>query len=127
MKYISAKEILIIHSEIIDQTGGTHGVRDNHLLASTAERAKNSFGNKELFPDVFQKAGAYLHSLAMFHVFIDGNKRTAIACAVFFLEKNGYDFNAGNKEIERFMLKVVTKKLEIIEIAKWLRKHSSHN
>ncbi len=124
MRYITAGEILIIHSEIIDQTGGAHGVRDNHLLASSAERAKSSFGGRELFPDVFEKAGAYFHSLAMFHVFIDGNKRTAIACAARFLDLNGYELDAINKELENFVLWVVTKKLEIPEIALWFKKHS---
>lgn len=100
MKYLTAEEILIIHSEIIDQTGGTHGVRDNNLLASSAERARHSFGGEELFPDVFTKAAAYFHSLAMFHVFIDGNKRTAIASAARFLYMNGYELEVTNRQME---------------------------
>ena len=124
MRYLTAEEILIIHSEIIDQTGGAHGVRDNHLLFSSIERAKTSFGGRELFPSIFEKAAAYFHSLAMFHVFIDGNKRTAIACAARFLDLNNYELEMTNKGVESFVLKAVVQKLEITEIARWFGKHS---
>jgi death-on-curing protein len=124
MKYLTAEEILIIHSEIIDHTGGAHGVRDNHLLASSAERARHSFAGQEMFPDIFEKAGAYFHSLAMFHVFIVGNKRTAIAATARFLDINGYELYVTNKELEKFVLGAVTRKLEIDAIARWLKKHT---
>ena len=115
---------MIIHSEMIDQTGGAHGVRDNHLLASVAERPRHSFGGQEVFPDVFTKAAAYFHSLAMFHVFVDGNKRTAIASAARFLDFNGYELEVTNRQIENFVLRAVVKKLEVENIALWFRKHS---
>lgn len=124
MKYLSAEEILIIHSEIIDRTGGLHGVREVGLLQSSAERAKTSFGGHELYKSVFEKAGAYMHSLAMYHVFLDGNKRTAIAAAARFLDLNNYELTASNKEIENFAIRVVTKRLEISDISTWLKKHS---
>ncbi len=124
MKYLTAEEILIIHSEIIDQTGGAHGVRDNHLLASGAERAQHSFDGHEMFPDIFTKAAAYFHSLAMFHIFIDGNKRTAIASTARFLDLNNYELQITDKQMENFVMRAVVKKLETEEIASWLKKHS---
>lgn len=124
MKYLSAEDILVIHSEIVDETGGLHGVRDVNLLDSAAHRARTSFGGRELYKTVFEKAAAYFHSLAMNHVFLDGNKRTAVTTAARFLDLNGYELQASNKELESFALRVVIKKLEIKEIAKWLKKHS---
>ncbi len=124
MKYLSAEEILIIHAAILDETGGLHGVRDVNLLDSAAHRARVSFVRRELYKTVFEKAAAYLHSLAMNHVFLDGNKRTSIASSARFLDLNKYVLEADNKEIERFVLSVVIEKLEINDIAKWLKKHS---
>ena|SRR3989344_4395943 len=124
MKYLTAEEILIIHAEMIDQIGGLHGVREINLLQSAAHRAKTSYSGHELYKTVFDKAGAYLQSLAMYHVFLDGNKRTAIAASARFLDLNGYELEVSNKEMESFVLDVVVKKLEITEIAKWLKKHS---
>lgn len=124
MHYLSPEDILVIHSEIIDQTGGLHGVRDVHLLQSGVVRAKTSYAGHELYKSVFEKAGAYLHSLAMYHVFLDGNKRTAIACAARFLNLNGYELELSNRNMEKFVLKVVVEKIEIKQIAAWLKKNS---
>lgn len=124
MKYLTGEEILVLHSEIIDETGGSHGVRDSGLLISVIKRPKATFGGKELYGDVFKKASVYLDSLANFHIFTDGNKRTAIAAAARFLFLNGYELIAANKEVEIFALKVVVEKLSLGKIAAWLKKHS---
>lgn len=75
----------MIHAKIIDETGGAHGIREIGLLVSATERPKASFGGTELYPTLFPKAAAYLESLARYHVFVDGNKRTSIAASNRFL------------------------------------------
>ena len=124
MKYLSPQEILVIHSKIIDLTGGSHGMRDVGLLISLTERPKSSFGGKGSYKGVFEKAAVYLESLANYHVFTDGNKRTGIACTARFLSLNGFALNASNRDIEKFMVKLVTEKLELDMITKWIKKHS---
>lgn len=122
--YLTAEEVLIIHSMIIDETSGLHGVRDNNLFLSSLERPKTSYSGNELYKSIFEKAGAILHSFAMYHVFMDGNKRTAFVATARFLYLNGYDFCGSAKETEEFMIKVVVDKLEIEYIANWLEKNS---
>lgn len=124
MKYLSAEEILAIHSEIIDKTGGLHGIRDIGLLKSIAEKARMKFGGKELYRGVFKKAAVYLQSLVHYHIFIDGNKRTGIASAGRFLFINGCELIASNKKLESFVLKVAVKKFDLDIIAKWFKKYS---
>lgn len=124
MKYLSAEDILVIHARIIDLTGGLHGVRDVDLLAHSAEKPKARFGGKEQFRGVFRKTAVYLDSFARHQIFVDGNKRTAIAVAARFLFLNGYEFTASNEEAERFVLKVATDKLAIEVIADWFKKHT---
>lgn len=124
MNYLSAKEVLIIHSEIIDKTGGLHGLRDANLLVSAVERPKTSFGGKEVFNTVFEKAAACFESLAKYHVFVDGNKRTAIVASARFLHINDFELAATNEEVEDFVLKTIVKGLEVKEIATWFKKHS---
>jgi death on curing protein len=77
-----------------------------------------------LYPAIWDKAGCYLESLAKFHVFVDGNKRTAIAAAIRFLYLNGYRFKIENKGLEKFVIKIVVKNIGVPEIAIWLKKHS---
>ena len=124
MKYLSATDILAVHDRVIEETGGGLGVRDSHLLGSIAERPKTSFGGAEQFPDVSTKAAVYLESIATYHVFLDGNKRTAITAAGVFLALNGYETNFPLAESEVFMLAAAQRQKSLEEIATWLKKHS---
>lgn len=124
IQYISAEVVLIIHSEVIDATGGSHGVRDTHLLASIADKPRNAFGGNDLYVGVFKKAAVYLESVVNYHVFVDGNKRTGIAVCARFLFVNGYELNATNRSVELLALAIAEKKLDVEAIAAWLKEHS---
>lgn len=123
-RYLSAEAMLVLHSEIIDATGGSHGIRDIGLLAAIADKPKATFGGSDLYPDVFIKAAVYLESTVNYHVFIDGNKRTGIIACARFLYQNGYNLSATNKEMEKFVLSVAAEKLTVPTIATWIKKHT---
>ena len=108
---------------LIDATGGAYGVRDVGLLESIVARPKMKVFGNEIHKDVFTKSAIYLESIVRYHVFVDGNKRASITVAVRFLYINGYEFMATNKEVEKFVLKVVVQKPEINHITEWLKKH----
>ncbi len=124
MKYLTAEQVLFIHSRLIDETGGSHGIRDTGLLLSAVERPKSGFGEAELYPDIFIKSAALLESLIKNHPFIDGNKRTAITSASLFLQLNGHNVKASQKELERFTLKVAVGKVLLEDAAEWFRGHT---
>ena len=124
MKYLKAEDILVIHSEIIDQTGGLHGVRDSVLFASIIEKSKLRFDGKDLYKGVFKKAAVYLESLVHYHVFLDGNKRTGAVSTARFLFINGCELVATSKDFENFVMKVTVEKLDLEIISAWLKKHS---
>ena len=123
MRYLAGEEVLYIHSEIIDKTGGSHGVRDAGLFASIIEKPKMKFGGEELYGGIFTKAAVYFEAFARYHVFVDGNKRTAVAASARFLALNGHELAATNKDIEIFAVRVVVEKLDFPAIAGWLEKH----
>lgn len=114
----------MVHSMIIDETGGRHGVRDYNTILSLEGLPKQKIFGKELYPDIYIKVAVYARTIIMNHPFIDGNKRTGTTAAVVFLEHNGYSLFAKEGEIEKFALKVVTEKLSLEIIADWFRKHS---
>lgn len=124
MKYLSAGDILQIHSMIIDETGGLHGVRDYHAILSLESTPKQKVFGKELYPTIFLKAAVYIRNLIMSHSFVDGNKRTGMTSASVFLENNGYIITVKKGEIERFVLRVINEKLDLDIIAAWLKKNS---
>lgn len=123
MRYLTAEQALFIHSRIIDETGGAHGVRDVGLLQSAVSRPRATFGGHDLYPDMISKAAALMESLARNHPFLDGNKRTAIAAMGVFLSINGLRLETTQKELERFALNTAVKKLSNEEAAAWLKKH----
>ena len=124
MRYISADDIVFIHDVIIVETGGALGVREPGLLLSIAEKPKTRFGTYDLYPDVYVKAASLYESICNYHVFIDGNKRTAVLTMYRFLFLNGCILVADNKTIEEYTLYIVNNKPDITEIAKWIKKHS---
>lgn len=124
MNYLLAEEILAIHDRVIVATGGIKGVRDVGLLYSIAERPKMAMMGREFYPDIFTKASAYLEAIATYHVFADGNKRTAIAVTHYFLRDNGYLLQPSIEQAYRFMIAVAVKKKTMKHIATWLKKHA---
>lgn len=112
---------------LIDEYGGSHGVRDRNLLASLRQLpAQTAFG-KNLYPTLFLKSALYVRNIITSHPFLDGNKRNGITCAAIFLENNGYVFDAKVGELEKYAVLIAREKPELEEIAEWLKKHSKRN
>lgn len=124
MRYLTREQILLIHSLIIDETSGSHGVRDLHAILSLEKSPTQSVFGKELYPTIFEKAALYLRDIIMNHPFVDGNKRTGVTAASVFLEDNGYEIIANEGEFEALALRIVSERLEIATIAQWFKTHS---
>ena len=124
MRYLSYDEILFIHSVVVDETGGSHGVRDQGALLALEALPKQSAFGKEMYPTVFEKAALYIRNIIFSHPFIDGNKRSAMTSAAVFLEDNGYHIVVNKGEIEAFALSVIADHLELANIAALLQKNS---
>lgn len=124
MRYLTFQQILLIHSMLIDEYGGSHGIRERGLLLSAEELPKQKAFGEELYTTVFIKAAVYARNIIMSHPFVDGNKRTGMTAAIVFLENNDHMFLAKTGEIEKFALKIIEDKLDLVAIAAWLKKHS---
>lgn len=124
MNYLTPEQVLFLHARLIEETGGSHGVRDIGLLLSALGRSQASFEESDLYPDVFSKAAALMDSLIRNHPFLDGNKRTGVMAAGLFLLRNGYRLNASNASLESLALDIAQSKVAIEEMATWLRENS---
>ena len=56
MKKLTREQILMLHAQLINQTGGSNGVRDYSLLESAIESPFQSFDGEELYPTIQSKA-----------------------------------------------------------------------
>jgi len=74
---------------VLKAHGGSPGVRDQALLESAVAAPQATFAGEPLMKDGLEIAAAYLFYLCRNHAFVDGNKRTALASCLVFLESNG--------------------------------------
>ncbi|MEM7333724.1 MAG: type II toxin-antitoxin system death-on-curing family toxin [Chloroflexota bacterium] len=125
IRYLSAQEILFIHSRLIATTGGEHGIRDLSLLESAVARPMATFDGRDLYPDIFTKAAALMSSLAQNHPFVDGNKRTAITSSAMFLRRNNLSLEVDNPSLTQFTFDVVNKKPPLDQIATWFEANTT--
>jgi death-on-curing protein len=125
MKFLTSEQVLFIHSRLVAETGGSHGVRDLGLLESAVARPRASFDGKELYPDLFPKTAALMDSLIINHPFVDGNKRTGVTAAGLFLRINGWKLTAAPEDLEASTLRVATGGMEVADLAGWLHDNTS--
>lgn len=124
MNYLTPEQVLFIHSRVIAETGGIHGVRDLGLLESAVARPQATFDGKELYADVFIKAAALMDSLVNNHPFADGNKRTGVMSAGLFLLINEYKLKSSSAGMVDITMRVAMKKVTIEKLAQWMKKNS---
>lgn len=86
---LTASQIIKLHEQLIQQTGGSHGIRDMGLLESAIEAQFQSFGEHELYPSVQAKAARLGYGLIKNHAMIDGNKRIGAHAMLVLLALNG--------------------------------------
>jgi len=124
VRTLSAEAIRRLHDIVIRETGGLSGVLNEESLLSAAKRPQTGFGDFERFPTLYDKAAALAEAIINFHVFRDGNKRTALLAASAMLQLNGmYVDSPYTKEVQ-MMLAVAAKRVTVSELAEWLRVHS---
>ena len=101
-------------------TGGDTFVRDLHLLQSAVKRPAMVVFGQEQFPTLLDKAAALMHSLAAHHLFVDGNKRTAMQATRIFLERNGCTVTWEPDEVQAYLLEAVQRRDSVQTVAAWL-------
>lgn len=117
--YPSLQEALALHEALLARFGGTPGVRDLGALESALHRPRSGY-----YQRLAEQAAALLHSLAMNHAFVDGNKRVAFALTAVFLRINGYRLVVSADAAERFLVEeVIVARAGIAVIEPWLARH----
>lgn len=121
---MSEKEVLEIHSILIERFGGSSGVRDKELLDSALNRPYQTFDGQELYPRPIDKAAAILESIIKNHPFVDGNKRTGYVLSRLLLMNEQLDIRAGQEQRYQFVISVSTGQLSFVQIKEWLEKNT---
>ena len=125
MKKLSKKQILMLHTQLIQQTGGSEGVRDYNLRDSALETPFQSFGGDELYPTIQAKAARLGYGLIKNHCMIDGNKRIGTHAMLVFLALNGIELKYMQNELYETILDVAAGKIEYEDLLQWVLDHQN--
>lgn len=124
MKFLTIEEVYFLHELALERAGGRSGIRDFSLIHSAISRPQATFGGEDLYPTVWLKAAALVHSLILNHPFEDGNKRTGFFAVNAFLQNNRIKLLFTKEEAINFCLRVEDKSFHLEEISSWLEAHA---
>lgn len=123
---LDPKLINHIHDKVIMVSGGLPGLAKDKSLEGALNRIDTHI-NYDGINDLFEIAALYTKVIAQGHVFNDGNKRTAFICTYIFLGLNHYLLTISYENAVETMVNIAEKKLNLKEIAEWLKINSRKN
>ncbi len=124
LKHLTVEAVKATHGEVLAAHGGATGIRDQALLESAVAAPQATMMGQPVISGPLEIAAAYLFYICGNHPFLDGNKRTALAACLVFLEENRLLPNSKLpiNDWEQFVLDVASSKITRDETTRRLRK-----
>ena len=104
MKILTKEQILLLHSQLVKEFGGSLDIRDDSLLESAINTPFQTYGGEELYPTLLDKASRLCFGLVKNHPFVDGNKRIGTHAMLVFLAINDIDLKYTDTELIELIL-----------------------
>lgn len=123
MIWLSREQILYLHSELIQATGGLDGLRDDNLLQSALSSPMQTYDDTELFPTLIDKAVRLACGLTQNHPFIDGNKRIGAHAMLVVLALNGISLTYTQTELSDIFLQLASGQIDYEKLREWVYSH----
>ena len=120
MKRLNQEQILMLHSQLVEQTGGTNGIREYNLLESAIETPFQAFAGEELYPTIREKGTRLGYGLIKNHCMLDGNKRIGTHAMLTFLALNGIELKYTQKELYEMVLAVASGSMQYEDMLQWV-------
>ena len=120
---LSKAQIIIIHEQLIKETGGASGLRDEGMLESALNIPFQTFGGKDLYPSLQQKAARLCFGLVKNHPFVDGNKRIGAHAMLVFLVLNGVELQHSQEELSDIILQAAAGEIGTEDLLNWILLH----
>lgn len=114
---------MLLHDDLISQTGGTRGIRDKGLFDSAVHAPFQSFGGSDLYPSLLEKAARLGYGLIKNHPFIDGNKRIGTHAMLVFLAVNHVFLEYEDSELTETILEIASGTKNEKQLLFWLQNH----
>ena len=123
MIWISAEDVILIHSRVIEGSGGLDGLRDRDGLEAAVSAPMQTFDGKQLYPTDLEKIARLGFGLASNHAFVDGNKRIGAMMTQLLLKWNGYDLTLHTGELADMFIAIADGTAKEKDLLDWISKH----
>lgn len=123
MIILSKSQLLLLHSQLIAETGGIDGLRDEGMLESALHAPFQSFAGEEVCPSLQQKTARLCFGLVKNHPFIDGNKRIGAHAMFVFLALNGIELEYTQDELSGMILSLAAGDSAQDDLLQWVIRH----
>jgi len=118
--------IELIHTMYSNFASDVFAQPKDESFHSSINQIAQSFGGVDLYPTIEEKGANLLYFITKNHSFVDGNKRIAAACFLFFMEKNNALYRIdgtpiiSNEALAALTLFIATSKTEEVDTVKSL-------
>ena len=123
MKRISKRQVLLLHNKLIEESGGSDGIREDGLLESALNAPYHEFVGFSNNPTIEEKAARLGYGIIKNHPFVDGNKRTGTHIMLLLLYINGVELVYEQEELIDIILQVASGQADYEELYAWLLDH----
>ena len=98
MRFLTKEQLITLHSLLIGETGGIHGLRDEGRLKEALAAPFMTFDSLDLYKSDVEKAVRLSFELVRGHPFIDGNKRIGVEALLIVLFQNVFSWRLMTKK-----------------------------
>lgn len=127
VRCLTLKEIVETNCRLILETGGLTSAAGSvinpgslHYLVGIV---KAQLEGRDLFPSLADKAALYAFKIITDHIFADGNKRTGMFSAFWFLRLNGCRLSQSisEDEVVDLALRIATRRIDFEGVRRWFQ------
>ena len=123
MIILTERQVILLHRQLIEETGGIDGLRDKGLLQSALAAPFQSFSQIDMYPSIQQKGARLGYGLIMNHPFIDGNKRIGAHAMIVFLALNYIELDYTQEELIDIIMSTAAGQCTFKELLSWVLEH----
>ncbi|MCM1271427.1 MAG: type II toxin-antitoxin system death-on-curing family toxin [Ruminococcus flavefaciens] len=123
MIQLTKQQVILLHKEIIAESGGSPEIRDEGLLDSALNAPFQTFSGTELYTTILEKAARLGYSLIKNHAFVDGNKRIGAHTMLVFLALNNIEVEYEDNDFTQLILGVAAGEISAEQLLAWLQSH----
>ncbi len=123
MIWLTAVDLMDIHSTVIQKSGGLDGLRDRMGMEAAVAAPLQSFDGEDLYRTTLKKVARLGYGLAANHAFPDSNKRIGAMSVQLLVQWNGYRLVLRTGELADMFIAIADGRADDNALYHWICDH----